>query len=969
MKKNGVRIAVMFVLSAAVVFAQNPSSAVWSLTANQIPAVAGDITATNQQLSAMQVSYSSSVQRSSPAGAAGTWSAESAENPGRFMQFIVSPKQNFDLTVNTISLKLYVNSGSGMSVNVYYSNDSTFAVKTKIGPTLTLSNTVPAAPNVSAAPNIVVTAGQSIYLRVYPWYNASTTGKYVITNTVTIAGTTLNAIAPLITTTVTSIPEFPATIAGGMNDGSVYAVSAVNLISDLIVAAPVGFHISKDSVQFFDSVIFIPSAGSVAEAKVYTRFAPSAAAGLVEDVIVHKSADAQSKFVTVSAVSLAAEPTMQSSVNIGSVTGNSITVSADGGNGNRRIVVVRKDSAVTLVPVDGNEFSGVDSIFTAALEQGNGNKVVYDGPGSSVVVTGLSVASAYHFAVFEYNIGTGNSHNYKNSGPGTGNATTQSVAGLSVAPGSISFGSVVINTVSKEKSFELSGSFLNPSSGNIVIAAPAGFQVSSTSGSGFDSAVSVSYNALSVNALPIFVRFNPTSLVNYSGTVTISGGGALPVSVNVAGDGVNHVVVPDSVPFGFASLGGGTTGGAGGTAIIITSGQQLADIMLPREKTSDPGNPIILYISGTLSGFGDVVSIKRTKNVSVIGLGADAKVQGFGFKIVESSNIIVRNITFADAKAGEKDAVSVEESHNVWIDHCSFTDSPSIDLSGGSHDGQLDVKKGSFNVTLSYNYFTNHRKTCLLGHSTSETGDAALRVTYYRNWFDGTYSRHPRARYGKAHILNNLYSSVGVVGADQGGYAVGSTCGASLLVEANYFEGTSRPTLISQVNDPLETLSGDPIGYLKAMNNYAVNSGPIVESLSGYNFDPSESYSYTPLDAQLVKDVVTASAGAGKLDGGGPTTVTVHQGHVAAGFQLLQNFPNPFNPSTTIHFSAGSARFATLTVYSAIGQKVATLFSGAVEAHRIYSVTFNGSTLSSGMYFSILDDGVSRQAKKMLLQK
>ncbi len=956
--------------------AQNPSSAVWALTANQAAVVTGDVTALDQQLTNMQVSYSSGVQRSSPTGTAGTWTAESAENSTRYMQFVVSPKSAFDFTVASVSMKLYVNSGSGMSANIYYSTDSTFAIKTKIGNTLTLSSSAPSSPNVSVSPNIVVSGGRSLYVRVYAWYNTATTGKYVIANSVSVSGTTLNATAPLISVSANSLPNFSSTVSGSLSNGTTYSVSAINLIENLIVAAPKGFKVGKDSANYFDSVSISPVSGTVSKTNIYTQFAPNSASGLVEDVITNKSKNAVSKLVTVIGISLAAEPLTQSAITLGTITGKSVALNFSGGNGNRRIVVARKDSAVNFLSTDGVEISGVDSNFSAALNQGNGNKVVYDGAGSSVVVAGLSVASKYYFAVFEYNIGSGNSHNYNNVNTGTANATTLAVPGISVNAASISFGNVVVNKVSNEKSYQLIAQHLIPASSSVNLKAAKGFEISLSSGSGFDSAITVSYTNSTIDAKTIFVRFTPTEKINYSGSISHNGGGADEISISLKGNGVDQIIVPDSIPFGFASLGGGTTGGKGGTEIILTSAQQMADIMRLREKTSDPGLPIILYVSGTVIGYPDAISIKRTKNVSVIGLGTDAKIQGFGFKIVESSNIIIHNITFADCKVGEKDAVSVESSNNVWVDHCSFTDSPSIDISGSSHDGLLDVKKGSYNITLSYNYFTNHRKTCLLGHSVSETGDVAMRVTYYRNWFDGTYSRHPRARYGKAHILNNLYTGVGVVGADKGGYGIGSTCGAHLLVEANYFENTPTPTLISQVNDPGGTLSGDPIGYLKGLNNFTDNSGAIVENLNGYSFDPSESYSYTPTDAQQVKEIVKASAGAGKIENG-TTSVIKTSNKVPAGFSLEQNYPNPFNPTTTISYTLSpnpsplgrveGAR-VTLKIYDALGREVTTLVNEEQSAGS-YSVAFNASQLSSGIYFYRLQAGAFSVNKKMILTK
>jgi pectate lyase len=949
-------------------FAQTTSSATWPLTANQSADVTGDLNALPQSLTNMQVTYSSSVQRSSPSGTAGSWPAESQQNNSRYMQFAVSPQSNFDFTVASIALKLYVNSGSNMKANIYYSTDSTFSAKTQIGTTLSLSSSAPSAPNVNASPNIVVTSGQSLYLRIYPWYTDATTGKYVITNSVVISGTTINATAPIITTSIGSLQHFGAVVAGSSVNGETYSVSAINLISNLVVKAPAEFKVSLDSSLYADSVVVPHAGGAVAATSIYTRFAPGTASGRVEGEITHTSTDATVKIIEVSGVALAAEPGTQSAISFGTITGSSIAVNMNGGSGTRRLVVARKDSAVTFVPADGVEYSGIDANFSSAVNQLDGNKIVYDGDQTGFAVTGLSVASTYHFAVFDYNIGTGNSHNYNTANPGQGNAATLQVPGLNAMPGFLTFGNVVANESSNEKSVSITGSFLTPASGSIAVQISSPFEISTSSGTGFGSTVNLPYSASTLGAVNIIVRFKPAEKIQYQGLMSFSGGGADTVFVPVSGTGVDQIIVPDSVPMGFASLGSGTTGGTGGTEIFITSAQQMADIMKPREKSTDPQVPIILYIAGTISGYADVIDIKRTKNISIIGIGNEARVQGFGFKMVESSNIIIRNITFADAKAGEKDALSIEECYNVWVDHCSFTDSPSIDISGSSHDGQLDVKKGSYNVTLSYNYFTNHRKTALFGHSTSETGDVAMRVTYYRNWFDGTYSRHPRARYGKAHILNNLYTGVGIIGSDVGGYAVGSTCAAHLLVEGNYFENTSRPTLISQVNDPGGTLSGDPAGFLKALNNYSVGSGPIVENLSGYNFEPSESYAYTPLDAQMVKDVVQARAGAGNMNGGGISSVSGTPRSIPAVFTLHQNFPNPFNPSTMISYSVPAECFVTLTVYDILGKEIATLVNEQRRAGTYFAL-FKASGLPSGVYFYRLQAGQFVSTKRMSLTK
>lgn len=73
-----------------------------------------------------------------------------------------------------------------------------------------------------------------------------------------------------------------------------------------------------------------------------------------------------------------------------------------------------------------------------------------------------------------------------------------------------------------------------------------------------------------------------------------------------------------------------------------------------------------------------------------------------------------------------------------------------------------------------------------------------------------------------------------------------------------------------------------------------------------------------------------------------------------AAYSLDQNYPNPFNPTTTIQFAVPRASRVTLSVTNTLGQHVATLIDGEVEAGA-HAVQFDGSGLSSGVYFYRLD--------------
>ncbi|KAL8136851.1 hypothetical protein V2J09_002852 [Rumex salicifolius] len=118
------------------------------------------------------------------------------------------------------------------------------------------------------------------------------------------------------------------------------------------------------------------------------------------------------------------------------------------------------------------------------------------------------------------------------------------------------------------------------------------------------------------------------------------------------------------------------------------------------------------------------------------------------------------------------DAITIANSSHIWIDHCSLA---------SSDDGLVDITHASTNVTISNNYFTNHDKVMLLGHSAKNTADKVMKVTIVYNHFGpGLVQRMPRVRFGYAHVANNKYD-----GWEK--YAIGGSSAPSILSEGNYF--------------------------------------------------------------------------------------------------------------------------------------------------------------------------------------
>ncbi len=111
---------------------------------------------------------------------------------------------------------------------------------------------------------------------------------------------------------------------------------------------------------------------------------------------------------------------------------------------------------------------------------------------------------------------------------------------------------------------------------------------------------------------------------------------------------------------------------------------------------------------------------------------------------------------------------------------------------------------------------------------------------------------------------------------------------------------------------------------------------------------------------------VTYSGSISKNDG--LVGVTQLSNQTPLSFNLEQNFPNPFNPSTTICFSIPAAQLVNIKIYDVPGNEVMTVVNGNMQ-QGTYSVIINMSNIPSGIYFYKLSAGDYFETKKMILVK
>ncbi len=95
-------------------------------------------------------------------------------------------------------------------------------------------------------------------------------------------------------------------------------------------------------------------------------------------------------------------------------------------------------------------------------------------------------------------------------------------------------------------------------------------------------------------------------------------------------------------------------------------------------------------------------------------------------------------------------------------------------------------------------------------------------------------------------------------------------------------------------------------------------------------------------------------------------TSVIAENNLPGKYFLEQNFPNPFNPTTIINYQLPMTSHVSLKVYDILGREVATLINEK-QSSGTHSITFNASSLSSGVYFYRLTSGAVIEMKKMQL--
>lgn len=134
------------------------------------------------------------------------------------------------------------------------------------------------------------------------------------------------------------------------------------------------------------------------------------------------------------------------------------------------------------------------------------------------------------------------------------------------------------------------------------------------------------------------------------------------------------------------------------------------------------------------------------------------------------------------------------------------------------------------------------------------------------------------------------------------------------------------------------------------------------------NGTTTEKHFYNFIDENTASSTIFYRLKQIDIDGSVNFSNEVEVNGIPAEFTLEQNFPNPFNPSTTINFNLSNSTYIKLNIYNSNGELLTTLLEG-YQGEGNHSIKFDASNLSSGIYFYKLEAGSFSQTHKMLLLK
>ncbi len=562
------------------------------------------------------------------------------------------------------------------------------------------------------------------------------------------------------------------------------------------------------------------------------------------------------------------------------------------------------------------------------------------------------------------------------TGGGDDDTTTTNIT---VSALSLSFGQV--NTVpTPSQNFTVSGSMLTD---NIVITPPAQFQISQNNSTWGSAPVILTHSGGSVPVTTIYARYNPSAEGTHSGDITITSTGVASQSVGLSG--VYSTAAPPPTQSGYY-----------GTAYRLT-GQALRTAL----HNIIDGHSAVSY-DGLYNAF---ISTDSKPNGKVWDIYSD--IPG-GTPPYE----YIHNQRKCGSYTGENSCYNREHSFpDSWLGQTNPARSDLFHMY--PTDGYVNNRRSNypFGVVTSptwtslngskvgANSFSGYSGT-VFEPLNEYKGDLArsmmyMSVRYYTE--DGGFGSSPATNKSDLEpwYANLMYTwhqqdTVSTKEVNRNGAIFTIQKNRNPFIDHPEFAAelwfpTMAPSVVSVKQMNATTLLIDFSRVLDSttvLNTANIDfgaSGTATKVIFGVNEDYSRilvekgnlaagtNYSIQLKNVKSINAIAMNDTAVSIKTSG--TAGVLNENSVPNSFMLLRNYPNPFNPATTIVFSVPVTGETHLRVFNMLGQEVAALFNGSANADEQYSVTFDGSLLVSGLYFSRLESGGAVKASKMLLLK
>ncbi len=1009
------RIILIFAIlfSITELFGQQVS-ATWPLTdpnnggTGMSPVVSGNLNADDEMLNNMELNQYTGLNNSQRIRIAGNaWPAnQTTQLDTVFTQFSVSPQNGFKFTVDSIALNIIQISITTMKANIYYSTDSTFTTSTMIDYVTgdTSANHYldrDTFTTVRAAINQVLNPGEKIYLRIYPWVDndpAVRTGKYIGLQDVKISG----AIESL---PVPSSAMWPLTDPGAGGTGlSPVVTGGVKAEAEALINTEINQYTGPNSSQR------VRIAGNAWPANqttqldtVYIQFQASPKFGGTFNVDSISLELGSISINTMKAnVYYSTDPNFATSTQITYATGDTSNY-------------LLRDSLFNIGTSLSANINTGESIYIRVYPWVDSDPAVRTGKYlaiQNVLVSGTAVGVTADPPSVTTTTPTFVSTTFATSG---GNISTD--GGASVTARGVVWNTDGMPTTSDSKTDDGTGvgSFISYVNG-MTPGETYYLRAYATNDAGTAYGNEVSFTTLDSTTVPMLTTTTPTNILTKTaesgGTVTAWGGDTVIVRGVCWNNSGNPMVTDNKTENG---------SGIGSYKSILYDLTPNTTYYVRAYATNSIG-----------TGYGEVDTFTTqspapaiTKVVAADGSGDYTTVQAAFDGVPDSYTgpytIFVKKGTYKEKLLlGSKkvNVILVGEDRDSTIltydDYAGIAGGTSGSYSVGIDAADFTAKNITFQNTVKNDQTVSGQQAValrsngdrqafyncnLLGYQDtyyawggSGTGRVYMKNCYIEGSVDFIFGRDIVLFDScQLHINRNQCSITAastdadskfgfvfkdcIISYDSVGFD-GNTVSKIYLGRAwqaeprTVFMNTYEPDVIDSLGWNQQPINSGIVpavygvyqGYGPGYNEvgHAQGIGSILnsteaadytlENIFSKNSNPGFGFDWIPINPITSVDEDFSST------------------QIPETFQLYQNFPNPFNPTTKIRFELPQQSDVKLKVFDILGREVATLLNGKKAAGR-YDVDFNASNFATGVYIYQLVAGDFITTKKMILLK